>query len=169
MHRNVELKALDPDRSATLARCIDAGASDQGLLRQRDTYFAAPLGRLKLREDPAGARAAVLVAYRRADMASVRLSAYHLVDVPDPPALLEALGATLGVIGVIEKERLLFLWEETVRIHLDTVTGLGDFVEIEAAAVEGSHLVREHDQVARLQALLGIDAEDIVSRGYLEL
>ena len=68
--RNVELKAHDPDPARTLARALDAGADDRGLLRQRDTYFGVPHGRLKLREeDPGGA---TLIAYERPDAASAR-------------------------------------------------------------------------------------------------
>jgi adenylate cyclase class 2 len=167
--RNVELKALDRDRAATLARCHAAGAVEQGLLVQRDTYFAAPLGRLKLREHLAGPTPAVLVSYRRADEATARVSSYHLVDVADPARVRDALADALGIVGVVEKERLLFLWEDTVRIHLDTVAGLGELVEIEAVADAASDLTPEHDQVARLQALLGIAPNDVLSASYLEL
>ncbi len=169
MFRNVELKAIDHDRAATLERCRNAGAVDRELLHHRDTYFSVSAGRLKLRQALPGLTPAVLVAYERADEPEARLSAYHLVDVPDPAALLEALGGTLGVLRVVEKQRRLLLWEETVRIHLDTVDGLGDFVEIEAVADEGSDLSREHDQAERLQELLAIERGDIVSASYLEL
>ena len=63
--RNVELKAHDPDPARTLERALAAGARDEGLLRQRDTYFHVAAGRLKLREeDPGGA---TLIAYERPD------------------------------------------------------------------------------------------------------
>ena len=48
---NLEAKALDPDPQATRRMCVELGASDAGLLRQRDTYFDVRVGRLKLRED----------------------------------------------------------------------------------------------------------------------
>jgi hypothetical protein len=47
------------------------------------------------------------------------------------------------------------LWEENVRIHLDTVEGLGAFIELEAVAA-GSDLAREADQVLRLRESFGI-------------
>jgi len=160
--RNVELKAVDPDPEETLRRALAAGAEDRGLLRQRDTYFAVSGGRLKLREQDDGA---TLIAYRRADEARERPSAYHLVSVPDPGALRAALGDVPGVRVVVEKHRRLLIWERTVRIHLDTVTGLdGAFVEIEAVAGPGSDLAREHDQVARLRAILTI-ADDMIRGG----
>ena len=67
---NVELKARDPDPEATAARCLAVGAVDGGTLRQRDTYFAARRGRLKLRIEE-GALGGELIAYRRDDATDV--------------------------------------------------------------------------------------------------
>ena len=127
--RNVELKATDPEPARTLERALALGAADQGVIVQRDTYFRVGEGRLKLREEePGGAH---LISYSRPDDASVRVSAYRVV--PAPEGLLPALTESLGVDVVVEKRRHLLLWE-TVRIHLDEVTGLGSFVELEAVA-----------------------------------
>src|SRR5690242_9665719 len=126
--RNVELKARDPDPARSLARARAVGAEDQGELRQRDTYFAAPRGRLKLREqEPGGAE---LIAYERSDAAEARESRYRIAAVPDGPALRDALEAALGITVVVDKRRRLLTWEG-VRIHLDDVERLGAFVELE--------------------------------------
>src|SRR3954465_15271182 len=93
--RNVELKARDPDPARSLARARALGAEDQGELRQRDTYFAAPRGRLKLRErEPGGAE---LIAYERPDAAQARESRYRIAPVADAAALRDALPAPPGV------------------------------------------------------------------------
>jgi homotetrameric cytidine deaminase len=160
--RNVELKARDGDPEATLAAALGHGAADQGVLRQKDTYFAAREGRLKLREEEDGA---TLIAYARADEAAARTSAYHLVDVPDPAALTAALDASLGTVVVVEKFRRLLLWEG-VRIHLDAVEGLGTWVELEAVAPADSDLSEEHRKVAELRAVLKMADEDVVATGY---
>ena len=47
---NVELKARDPNPEATASWCLNLGAVSSGTLHQRDVYFAARHGRLKLRE-----------------------------------------------------------------------------------------------------------------------
>jgi homotetrameric cytidine deaminase len=170
-HRNVELKARDPEPERTLAAALAHGAADQGVLHQRDTYFAAREGRLKLREERPGADgapAAQLIAYARADEAAARTSAYHLVDVPDPAALAGALDASLGTVVVVEKERRLLLWEG-VRIHLDAVAGLGAFVELEAVAPADSDLAAEHENVAQLRSVLGMSDDRVVARGYAAL
>jgi homotetrameric cytidine deaminase len=163
--RNVELKARDLDPDATLRAALDHGAADQGVLRQRDVYFAAPAGRLKLRVQDDGAQ---LIGYRRADAAEARLSSYHLADVPDPEATIAALDATLGVTVEVIKRRHLLLWRD-VRLHLDDVEGLGRWVELEAVAPPDSDLAAEHEKVAELREVLGIEDERIVGEGYAAL
>jgi homotetrameric cytidine deaminase len=151
--RNVELKALDPDPVRSLATCRELGAEDRGVLRQRDTYFRTRAGRLKLREEEPGG--AVLIQYDRPDAADARESRYRLTRVDDPDDLRASLDAALGTLVVVEKERRLLLWDG-VRIHLDTVEGLGSFVELEGVAPPDSDLEPEREKVAHLQQALGI-------------
>src|SRR3954454_3762511 len=169
-HRNVELKARDQDPEGTLRAALAHGAQDQGVLKQVDTYFAAREGRLKLREERReGAEPdATLIAYARADEATARTSAYHLVAVADPRPLAAALDASLGTVVVVEKFRRLLLWQD-VRIHLDEVADLGTFVEIEAVAPADSDLSDEHRKVAELRAVLKMDDEHVEARGYAAL
>jgi homotetrameric cytidine deaminase len=161
--RNVELKAADPDPARSAAACRALGAEDHGVLHQRDTYFRASAGRLKLREERPGG--ATLVQYDRPDGAHARESRYRLVPVADPEELRAALDAALGTLVVVEKARRLLLWEG-VRIHLDDVRGLGTFVELEGVAPAGSDLSAEAGKVAHLQAALGIAPERVLSDSY---
>ena len=83
----------------------------------------------------------------------------------DPAALKAALDEALGTLVVVDKERRLLLWEG-VRIHLDTVQGLGSFLELEGVAPEGSDLSGEHEKVARLSEALGLDETRILADSY---
>jgi homotetrameric cytidine deaminase len=159
--RNVELKALDPDPARSLAVCRELGAEDKGVLRQRDTYFRARSGRLKLREEEPGG--AVLIQYDRPDAAAARESRYRLTRVEDPDELRASLDAALGTLVVVDKERHLLLWDG-VRIHLDTVQGLGSFVELEGVAPPESDLAPERRKVVYLQRELGI--EEVLTDSY---
>jgi adenylate cyclase, class 2 len=164
--RNLEVKAIDPDPPGTLEAALELGAEDQGVLHQRDTYFHAVQGRLKLREAPP--QPAELISYARADMAGPKVSHYRVVPVADHMALTDALRETLGVRVVVEKARRLLLWRN-VRIHLDRVAGLGDFVELEAVATSPGGLEVERDRVEDLRDALGIADERLVARGYADL
>ena len=164
---NVELKAVDRDPEATAARCVSLGATDAGVLSQRDTYFPARRGRLKLRVE-AGALGGELIAYGRVDAVEPVESAYVLAPVAAPEELEEALDAALGTTVVVCKRRHLFLWEG-VRIHLDEVDGLGSFVEFEAVLPDAGDRATADAKLARLRRELGIADESLVSLGYADL
>ena len=161
--RNIELKASDPDPERSLSVVLGLGARDRGRLRQRDTYFRVTSGRLKLREEEPGG--AMLVQYDRVDADEARESRYRLVPVDDPVALCAALEASLGTLAVVEKERHLLLWQN-VRIHLDRVKDLGNFVELEGVATADSDLADELDRVTRLTEALEIAPERILRNSY---
>ena len=160
--RNVELKARDPDPARSLRVSLDLGAADQGWLQQLDTYFKVAKGRLKLREQDGNAQ---LIYYERSDEAIERVSSYRIVPVEDADGLKDALGAALGVLVAVEKSRRLLLWRN-VRIHLDEVPGLGNFIELEAVAEPDSNLTGEYRNVTQLREALGIGDEQILAVGY---
>jgi adenylate cyclase class IV len=197
MH-NLELKVRCTDE-AHLDRLIDTaratGAIYTRTLVQRDTYFAAPRGRLKLREwhqpAPPGevqiaatdaeaeASGATLIAYARPDDAGSRLSDYLLSAVPEPAALRAVLERSIGLRVVVEKHRVLYMWGYT-RIHFDRVTALGAFVELETLldrfatpkpvgdprnGVQRS-AEAEHEAVI---AALGLDRLPVIAGSYSDL
>lgn len=164
---NLELKAVDRDPEATLARCVGLDATDGGVLRQRDVYFMARRGRLKLRVEE-GASGGELIAYRRTDAVEPADSTYILAPVAAPEDLAEALEATLGTVAVVSKRRHLFLWKG-VRIHLDEVDDLGSFIELEAVLPDAGDLEAAQEKVARLRAELGITDDALVAVGYADL
>ena len=164
--RNIEFKARLTSLAA--AREIAASIATSGPEQQHqiDTYFVCAQGRLKLRE--IAGQTAQLVSYARPDGAHPRASDYRLVPVADPAALKAALADALGVCVVVEKRREIFL-HHNVRIHLDEVLGLGDFLEFEAV-LDGDHDdATGQSQVEHLAARFGIAASDVVACSYSDL
>jgi predicted adenylyl cyclase CyaB len=164
--RNLEIKAVDPEPERTLAAALALDVEDRGVLHQRDTYFHAVQGRLKLREAPPAL--AELIAYARTDREGPKVSNYRIVPVVDPEGIGQALADALGVRVVVEKARRLLVWRN-VRIHLDQVAGLGHFVELEAVAAGVGGLEAERAKVDELLAALGVDAAQLVASGYADL
>ncbi len=161
--RNIELKATDPDPSASLEVCRALGAEDRGAIAQRDTYFEVAHGGLKLREEQPGGPH--LIQFERASEPQQRESRYRIIEVSDGTALCAALAAAIGIRGVVVKRRHLLLWQ-SVRIHLDEVEQLGTFIELEAVAPADSDLDHEHRLIAELRDALGITDERLVALGY---
>lgn len=162
--RNVEIKARLRDRDRALAVCAEIGAAPQGDLHQMDTYFRVPSGRLKLRDYGDGR--AELIHYHRPDVAGAKLSEYEVV--PCEPGLAGLLSRALGVVTVVEKTRTLSLWK-SVRIHLDLVAGLGDFLEFEAVLGEMDDDAAGQGQIAWLRERFAVRDEDLLSTSYLEM
>ena len=148
-------------------------------LRQSDTYFHTPNGRLKLRE--INAETAQLIFYQRPDRAEVKRSDYLIVPVTSPAALCAALGAAYGIRTVVKKTRELYLLPrqfgeyaghagpDLIRLHLDAVDGLGDFLEIEVIVREG-----ESSQLAEQEArfwlqTFSLASADLLSGSYADL
>ncbi|MBN2307989.1 MAG: class IV adenylate cyclase [Candidatus Hydrogenedentes bacterium] len=162
--RNIELKARLHDRDAATQACRTLNARPEGDIHQTDTYFGVPEGRLKLRESTPGDD--YLVFYRRPDVAAVKGCDYTIAVVPR--GLKPVLTAALGVIGVVDKVRTLYLWEN-VRIHLDRVQGLGDFIEFEAVLGAEYDDADGEEKLARLSRAFALAPADLLAHSYLEL
>jgi predicted adenylyl cyclase CyaB len=170
--RNLELKVQCDE--TTFAE-VSARASALGALQslwQRDTYFSVPRGRLKLREIREEKRepSAELIGYSRPDLEGSRWSTYHraVIAATEADALREALGSTIGARIVVEKQRDVVLVKQT-RIHLDNVTGLGCFVELETVIdgeLSDEQAAIEH---AAIIAALGIGDLPPIGGSYSDL
>lgn len=161
--RNIELKARLADLRAArdVARAI--ATKRLGVQRQVDTYFHCNRGRLKLRQ--IDGLSAALVWYDRPDRKGPKPSRYQLVPVSNPETLKAALAAALGVRGVVEKRREIFLVDD-VRIHLDRVVGLGDFLEFEAVVGAETDDAAARAKVDLLAEKFGIDPADLLPGSY---
>jgi predicted adenylyl cyclase CyaB len=166
LRHNLEMKARCPDLDIAARRAQAFGARFAGGERQADTYFHVPHGRLKLREIEE--QLAVLIWYDRADQPSSKSSQYYLVPIPDPGPLKAALTAALGVRGVVEKRREIWLYQN-VRIHLDQVAGLGCFLEFEAVLTDETDTPTAQAILDRLGASLGVQAADCLAGSYADL
>jgi predicted adenylyl cyclase CyaB len=163
--RNLELKYRCPDLAAVRERALQLGASDEGVLDQKDVFFKAPAARLKLRDFGDGT--AELISYRRPDRVEARASDYEIFPTVDPAGLALVLRHALGMSGVVRKDRHLFLYRNT-RIHLDRVEGLGSFVELETVMC-GQSLEEAQAEIDGVAAALGLEREARVAVAYIDL
>jgi len=166
MGRNVEIKARlsGEDELQELARRLSDLPADE--LRQEDTFFATPAGRLKLRDF--GDSSGELILYERANPEGPRLSRYAIARTPDPSVLNGILSAVMPVVGVVRKRRRVFLSGQT-RIHLDAVEDLGCFLELEVVLRDGQ-LEAEGTVIAdKLLDSLGIGRSQLVGEAYIDL
>jgi predicted adenylyl cyclase CyaB len=164
--RNVEIKACIDDWSALVERVEALAGPRKDRLHQRDTFYHATRGRLKLRQ--LGPEVGQLIFYERPDETTAKTSHYLLFETESPEALGRLLVAALGERAVVVKERHLFLLGET-RIHLDRVEGLGEFLELEVVlGPEDSEDVGREIAQGILESL-GIEEERLIDCAYVDL
>ncbi len=166
MPRNIEIKARIISVEALLPRAQALAGQAPTLLAQDDTFFAAPHGRLKLRELADGS--AELIHYHRPDTGQAKASDYVRVPVAEPAALREALARGCGLRGRVVKRRWLFIVGAT-RIHLDRVQGLGDFMELEVVLRPGQSDDEGRAVADGLMVELGLADAERLAGAYLDL
>jgi adenylate cyclase class IV len=165
---NIEIKArLSPEHAAHIRReALARSERPPQVLHQTDTFYRAPCGRLKLRRFGDGT--GELIAYDRPDRAGPKHSSYVISPAGDPDSLHEALTRSLGVRGVVDKHREVILVGQT-RVHLDEVTGLGRFLELEVVLDEGQSLADGEAIAAELMDAFGVEPGALVEGAYIDL
>lgn len=166
MPQNIEIKARIP--SIEVVEPLAASIATEGpvQLRQDDTFFHCPNGRLKLREFADGK--AELIYYQRDDTRGPKSSFYVRTPVADPLTMRQALTQAWGEAGRVKKERTLYLCNRT-RIHLDRVEGLGDYLELEVVLSEGDGYESGVEEARHLLKQLGIADDWLVEGAYIDL
>lgn len=134
-------------------------------LVQRDTFFRVKEGKLKLREEEAGAW---MIFYGRQDSAHLKLSSYEIVPVLEPEKTRAMMTRALGTIATVNKTRILML-RDNVRLHLDRVEGLGEFGEIEAVLGEHGNPEASRPAVDELLRALEVDRDRLIATSYFEM
>lgn len=166
MARNVEIKARVDDLQALRCRLGTLPIRAEEHLEQVDTFFRVARGRLKLREFADGS--AELIYYERPDNLGAKLSEYERLPSLEPMRLKRVLTAALGVRGTVTKRRDVYLVGQT-RIHLDTVDGLGTFLELEVVLGESDTPESGEAIAIDLLGALQIPPESLIRRAYIDI
>lgn len=162
--KNLEIKARYDNHADLLKSMRSLGARKVKVMRQIDTYFSFPDGRLKLREFDKGV--AELIVYRRPEKSHVRWSDYSYIKINNPKEVKKVLSFLFGVKVIVTKTRVLYLYKNA-RIHVDTVKNLGRFMEIEVLVKNGER--QAEVLMNTLLTHLNIPSKDFIKVSYSDL
>ena len=161
----VELKARYEDLGK--ARALLSGSERLGTFRQVDTYFSTGERRLKVRSVE-GQRDGQLVYYERPDEGGVKESNVLLASLPEVATVLEILRRILPVQSEVRKTREIHRYRG-VQVHLDTVKGLGKFIEFEKVLGDDSEREAARAELETLRRYFQIPDEDVMASSYSDL
>jgi adenylate cyclase, class 2 len=138
----------------------------KGKDKQTDTYFNVPHGRLKLRE---GQIENALIYYNRENVKGSKVSDVMLRKHTPGEGLKDILTELHGIKVVVEKTRSIY-FVKNVKIHFDTVAGLGTFIEVEALDESGEVAIETlQQQCNEFRDFFGVVNEDLLSSSYSDM
>ena len=163
---NIEIKAKCEDASFIRNYLQKHNAQFKGVDEQTDTYFNVQQGRLKLRE---GNIENNLIFYEREDQTGPKSSKFQLIKVEDAKGLKEVLKRSIGIKVEVKKRREIY-YIDNVKFHIDEVSGLGSFVEIEAGNVLADVSKEKlQEQCDFYMERFGIKKEDLIAESYSDI
>ncbi len=164
--KNLEIKAYCKDikKVEEILRSVNVEFLSDGF--QRDIYYNVPKGNLKIREtNDCGD---FLIWYKRRKKSEPKLSEYYIYHLSESKELKKFLEIALGEKVIVEKIRKVFKYKN-VRIHLDRVKGLGNFIELEAVLSENEMDRESKISLRFLIEKIGIKREDLIKNSYSEM
>ncbi len=156
---NLELKAELKSFRGIKAKLKLLNAEYKGVLKQKDTYYKSKGFLLKLRRVNGEFE---LIKYLRDEKSRKRWSNFEALNIKGKN-VERYFSEILEPEAVVEKSRELYIYKNT-RIHLDTVKGLGKFIELETVVDKG-----KKDASKRFNELidfLGIDLSRQIKTSY---
>ncbi len=163
-HRLLEFKARVESLDLVRKKLRHMNANFVGAFHQIDTFFNAPKGRFKLRKVEGKAKG-TLIYYEREDIRGPKRSRALIIEVSNPDLFRSFFGQVLGESVVIDKRREIYICEGT-QIHLDTVSGVGTFVEFERKSPD---FVKDNERFENLSKKLEIKNEDRMQGSYSDI
>lgn len=181
MMGEVEVKSSIEDRQALVKRVQEIGGVFVREVAQEDVYFTHPCRDLKERDEALrlrreGSETILTFKGKKAGgMAKVREELeVGVASFKEASAILKRLGFVEGL--VVRKRRAVYVVGD-VEVSLDSVEGLGEFVEVEAKAAaagidteEGLQLLDcAKSKVFDVADRLGLQRDRLSTASYLEL
>jgi predicted adenylyl cyclase CyaB len=137
-----------------------------GVDAQVDTYFKIPSGRLKLRE---GNIENSLIYYDRENKKDAKKSDVTLYKPTEVVSLKAVLLAALPTLIVVKKKREIYFIDH-IKFHVDTLTTLGSFLEIEVIdAADAMDITKMKEQCQWYMELFDVQQEDLMENSYSDM
>ena len=167
----IEVKArADHERIRELLR--DHGARAIGVEHHCDTYYNAPHRDFSITDEALRIRIVnerAVLTYKGKKLDAVSKTREEFETDVDGDTMRNIL-LSLGFIesGVVKKTRAVFEFED-LTICLDSVDGLGEFIEVETIVESESDVELYRARVFGFMEKLGIGQEDSIRVSYLEM
>lgn len=169
MSQNIEIKAFVHDMRDLRERVARLNAEYRGEITQHDTFFRVPVGRLKVRRFKNGERE--IIYYIRNSCVGPKKSKYYRLKIGSSLYFaLKPFARVWPKKGNVIKSRELFILGDT-RIHLDSVEGLGNYLEFEVMIDSDNSSANDYGKAKAnlLLKSLCIPRESLLEDAYIDI
>ena len=163
---NLEIKALYNPLPETEDILNKLGAEFVSAETQTDTYFRVDNGRLKIRQIENGP--SQLIQYFRNNTEGAKQCNYALVTLRDVNKISRMLKRVHGILVTVTKKRKIWIWRK-VRIHLDEVENLGNYIEFEAMLSDEDIEDEAENKIGFLMRRLKVGEDAMIGESYSDL
>ncbi len=162
MPLNLELKVKIKSFEKTKKLLNNINADFVKKLNQKDIYYKIKGGLLKLRIE--NGRQSI-IKYLRDEKGKDRFSNYEFLNFDSGDAE-KFFKSVFNIEAVVQKKRLLYMFDNT-RIHIDTVKGLGNFLELETLVLRGKNDAKK--RFAYIKNVLELEELPELKKSYRDL
>jgi len=163
MALNLELKISINSKKNIIDKILCGGGKYISSLNQIDTYFTFNKGLLKLRNQNGENQ---LIKYNRNETETDRWSNYSVLFLKGEE-VLKYLTDLFDIEVEVKKERKLYIYKNT-RIHIDKVSRLGNYLELETM-VDKISLEEAKNEFNEVVDFLKLDLEHQIRKSYRDL
>lgn len=162
MPSNIELKVKVASLRKYETILKSLGIKRRSCLNQKDIYYEIKKGLLKLRIENGKY---YFIRYIRSETSNNRVSNYNILEKKNNSAE-KFFNSILNVNAVVQKKRILYRYKDT-RIHLDKVSKLGNFIELESVITRGKRSALK--EFKKVVSLLNLDLSRQIKKSYKDL
>uniref|UniRef100_A0A1I7Y5I1 CYTH domain-containing protein n=1 Tax=Steinernema glaseri TaxID=37863 RepID=A0A1I7Y5I1_9BILA len=165
--KSITMKARVDNLEAMSAAIFSLTDSQGESAAQEDIYFTVTNGHLKLRINHPSKHYGTLIHYKNNYRSGININEARVTTLDDVEPIKKTLSTALGVLGLIEKERRVYV-KDNIRINLDEVDKLGLFVYIEVFT-NAQDVTAPMKSVMEIQKQLGIKDRDVIAKSYIDM
>ena len=163
MPKNFEIKCRIRNLSEIKKILVSDRSYKYSIEKQKDIYYKVKSGRLKLRI--INEKNSDLIYYNRKEKNRERVSNFVISSTINFKELNFIMTKQFEVMVIVNKKREIFV-KDNIRIHLDTVNKLGNFLEIE---IMFKDLNKAKKMMSELKDMLNLNTKDFIKSSYSDL
>lgn len=177
--REYEVKVKVKDLNAVEKKLVDNGWRLEEILIEEDRYVGithctgSPASqvalRIRIKKSLLGNNISGELTFKgRVMEEDVKAREELTTPLTDPDAVTKILILSgFPIVTVTKKRRIYFKEDRKVRVYLDDVAGLGEFIEVEV--INPASRSEYINTLNEIKELLGLSSEDNIVKSYLEL